>query len=299
MAFYHPLTLGVRRSRPSEPSKTLSKGPSTDLSYEMWREGLARLDITYEEYPEARVLEAVRRAAANASRRLWLILGEPGAGKSTLLKAWFERWAGALTELHLGMPVPVLVRLRELIPGDLDGDGGTVANRLWSYGVTSSALLDRPLEQVYSPGRGPVFQPVWFLDGLDEIDSQLRGEKLYQQLVNLPGVKVVTCRTAVYEALRRDADAYKEQEYEVLGLKAAEQPVFLEHILETWGFDPDRAEELHRKVQQNAAVRPLAANPLMLTLIAEVSERMSAARHPRCVLPGRRRGDVEPQAGQL
>jgi predicted NACHT family NTPase len=88
-------------------------------------------------------------------------------------------------------------------------------------------------------------------------------------------VKVVTCRTAVYEALRRDADVYKEQEYEVLGIKAAEQPVFLEHVLETWGVNPDRAEELHRKVQQNTAVRPLAANPLMLTLIAEVSQRMS------------------------
>lgn len=102
MVFYHPLTLGVRRSRPSEPSRALSKGPLADLSYEMWREGLARLDISYEEYPEARVLEAVRRAAAHASRRLWLILGEPGAGKSTLLKAWFERWAGALPEPELG-----------------------------------------------------------------------------------------------------------------------------------------------------------------------------------------------------
>ena len=67
MAFYHPLTLGVRRSRPSEASRALSKGPLADLSYEMWREGLARLDICYEEYPEARVLEAVRRAAAHAS----------------------------------------------------------------------------------------------------------------------------------------------------------------------------------------------------------------------------------------
>jgi hypothetical protein len=49
MAFYHPLTLGVRRSRPSEPSKALTKGAFADLSYDMWREGLARLDITYEE----------------------------------------------------------------------------------------------------------------------------------------------------------------------------------------------------------------------------------------------------------
>jgi hypothetical protein len=39
----------VRRSRPSEPSKALTKGAFADLSYNMWREGLARLDITYEE----------------------------------------------------------------------------------------------------------------------------------------------------------------------------------------------------------------------------------------------------------
>ena len=159
MAFYHLLTLGVRRSRPSAPSKALTKGPFADLSYEMWREGLACLDITYEEYPEARVLEAVRRSAAHAGSRFWLILGEPGAGKSTLLKAWFERWAGALPEPQLGVPVPVLVPLKELGPGDLDGDGEIVAGRLWNHGGPSRALVDRP-QPVYSPGRGPAFQPV-------------------------------------------------------------------------------------------------------------------------------------------
>jgi hypothetical protein len=266
--FYHPLTLGIRRSEPATTNDRDKAEGRAQLN--AWYEGPARIAVEYEEYPETEVLDTVRSLLPGAGRRLWVILGEPGAGKSTLLKTWFDRWARELPSPELGLPVPVLVPLRQLTPGDLDEDDGAVASRLWRSGIRSRARLDRLADAIYQPDYGPMFRLVWFLDGLDEVEGALRGERLYEQLVNLPGVKVVTCRSAVYEALRHETDHYKERQYEVLGLKTTEQQAFLKQAL---NGDHERSNDLFQKIQQNAAVRLLAGNPLLLTLIAEASNR--------------------------
>ncbi|MGI9181063.1 MAG: NACHT domain-containing protein [Longimicrobiaceae bacterium] len=167
------------------------------------------------------------------------------------------------------MRVPVLVRLRELEPADLKLEGERLADRLWALGVTSRARLDGLGERVYRGEWTRMFEPVWLLDGLDEVPQPGFGEAFLQRLASLPGQKVLTCRTAVYESLRREADPYREREYDVLGLKLHEQLAFLTHAREG---DSERAEALHRAVQAHPAIRPLAANPLMLSLIAEIED---------------------------
>jgi predicted NACHT family NTPase len=112
---------------------------------------------------------------------------------------------------------------------------------------------------------------VWLLDGLDEVVPP-PDERFYQAVVNLPGLKVLSCRTAVYETLRREADRYKDQEYELLGLKSADQYAFLAHAL---GGDARRAKGLHHRLQHNSQLRLLAGNPLMLSLVARVSDHMA------------------------
>src|SRR5262245_40383254 len=122
MSFYLPLTLGVRRTRPAARDEE-QRAAGRRASPEAWREGVGLAPVDYEEHPAARVLKELRgTAGAGQARRPWFVLGEPGAGKSTLLEAWFDTWVGELLEPRLGMTVPVLVRLRELRPGDLDGD---------------------------------------------------------------------------------------------------------------------------------------------------------------------------------
>jgi hypothetical protein len=227
------------------------------------------------------VVEDLRRtAAAGQARRPWFILGEPGAGKSTLLEHWFETWVGELPEPRLGLTVPVLVRLRELRPGDLDGDPDAAADRLWrEHGAIAGAARSashQTGESTYRTGHARAFQPVWLLDGLDELDEPLRGEaRLFERLVVLPGAKLITCRTAVFEGLRDSVEPYKGREFVILPLKPNEQQSFLSGALKAHGHDPARAEVVHNAVQSNAAVRALASNPLMLGLMAELFDRIA------------------------
>jgi hypothetical protein len=55
-------------------------------------------------------------------------------------------------------------------------------------------------------------------------------------------------------------------------LKPAEQETFLVGTLAAAGRDPARAGVRCQEIQANAALRPLAGNPLMLRLIAEVPD---------------------------
>jgi hypothetical protein len=113
------------------------------------------------------------------------------------------------------------------------------------------------------------------LDGLDELPPDISYSKqFYKQIVNLPGRKVITARTAVFPALREVVGEYKHREYEIMGLKPTEQQEFLEQVMA--GFTDgesvsNRATWLFQNIQGNVAVRMLAGNPLMLTLIAETA----------------------------
>jgi hypothetical protein len=197
MSFYLPLTLGVRRTRPAARDEE-QRGAGRPHSHEAWREGLGLTAVGYEEHPASRVLEELRRAAnVGQARRPWFVLGEPGAGKSTLLQHWFDTWAPELPEPHLGLTVPVLVRLRELRPGELEGDPEAIADRLWrEHGVTTSAArcAGRPIGEItYRADHVRAFQPVWLLDGLDELEEQPReDERLFERLIVLPGAKLIT-----------------------------------------------------------------------------------------------------------
>ena len=270
MNFYYPLTLGMRRIKPVTAEVKDNGSEPKRQRYEAWGEGPVRLEVQYEEHPEHFVLQKLQQSTRTQDRRFWLILGEPGAGKSTLLEAWFTRWAAQLAAPHLGLSIPVLARLRNLEQEDSKQDSATLAERLWNWGKESKGLLaTTDVEPIYSKDRGQMFFPIWLLDGLDEVPPQLLDKGLYERLVNLPGLKVITCRTAVYQqSLRQKADRYKAREYEILRLKPHEQQTFLEKAL---ADNTSRAQALHKSIQQNIQIRLLAANPLMLGLIAEVS----------------------------
>lgn len=269
--FYHPLTLGTARRK---LSKDLERDrPSAQPTYEIWCEGIQRLEVEYEEMPADSILQAIRHYPS--SHHFWLVLGEPGAGKTRLLEHWFTKWAGQLNTLQLGMAVPVLFRLRELEAEDLKLEAESLADRLWERGIEEAvSLLGDQAGTVYRVTRHGLFQPVWLLDGLDEVRPDLQGLPLHRKLANLPGLKVVSCRTAVYASLRQQADGYKEpnREYEILGIKPTEMSDFLTGV---FAGNSERATDLQRRIQDNVSLRFLAGNPLMLTLIAEVSERIA------------------------
>lgn len=282
MDFFHPLTLGVVRRRAASLPGSDAQVASPRLAYDSWREGLEVGVGVEEEQPEAAVLEQLRAPAAPL-RGAWLVLGEPGAGKSRLLAEWHARWLAALGPPGLGARVPILVRLREATEGDLALGGEALADRLAALAwpaVTAAVKGGGAAALATLPPR--LFAPVWLLDGLDEAPLPAGEAGLWDRLASLPGDVVVTCRTAVFEAARRDVAGHVGKEWRILGLRPDEQPAFLARALEAEGFDASPAATTVASLNGNAALRPLAAVPLLLRLVAEAAGRL--------VLPHNRAG---------
>lgn len=273
---FFPLTLGLPKPRPIRPERdeTELHLPRRARDEDAWRESLSAPPEEVEEFPEATVLARLR---AGLPERPWVILGEPGAGKTRLLEHWHATWLRDLGSPRLGMAVPVLVRLRALAADTLRESPEVVADRLWHHalaagqatarGCASSSVLDRP---------GRLVTPVWLLDGLDEVSGHPGDAALWDALGALPGAVVLTCRTVVYQQVQREVAGRHAPPWRILGLKAGEeQTEYLRRALDTDGKDPARAPGLIRALNANVALRPLAASPLLLSLVAEVCDTMA------------------------
>jgi hypothetical protein len=270
---FFPLTLGLPKPRPPprERDETEPHLPRRARDEEAWRESLSAPPEEVEEHPEAAVLARLR---ASPPPRPWVILGEPGAGKTRLLEHWHATWLRDLGAPRLGMAVPVLVRLREVAAATLREPPEVMADRLWDHalatgeaeakGFASASVFDRPRRLV---------TPVWLLDGLDELAGHPGDAGLWAKLRALPGAVVLTCRTAVFQQVQREVAGWHAPPWRILGLKPGdEQTAYLRLALEADGKDPARAPDLIRALNDNAALRPLAAIPLLLSLVAEVCD---------------------------
>lgn len=225
---FFPLNLGIGKQRTAQQENAAeltdadSRNPSV-RDGEAWRESLNAPHEELEELPHNAVLERLRGAEPS---RPWVILGEPGAGKTRLLAHWREVWLRRLSSPRLGVKVPVLVRLRELGVEAFRGDPNEVADRVWEHaraggiavarGQAASAIMDLP---------GRLFAPIWLLDGLDEIEGHPGDPGLWDGLAALPGVAVVSCRTAVFQQLQRDLVGRHAPPWRILGLKPGEEQV--------------------------------------------------------------------------
>ena len=136
-----------------------------------------------------------------------------------------------------------------------------------------------------------LFTPVWLLDGLDEAPIDLGERGFWERIAALPGEAVATCRTAVFQPVRPEAAGLIGQEYRIIGLKPQEQSTFLAKALEAEHQNPAQAAELVRKLNANPSLRPLAAIPLLLRLVAQAAGRL--------VLPHSRAGFYEEATNAL
>jgi hypothetical protein len=275
---FFPLTLGLPKPRQARRENAPDHADAGSRSarvrdWKAWHESLSAPQAEMEEVPHAAVLEHLRAGPAD---RPWVILGEPGAGKTHLLAHWHETWLRSLSSPRLGAPVPVLVRLRELGAEAFRGDPSEVADRLWQQaratglaaarGHATSATLDLP---------GRMFTPVWLLDGLDEMEGHPGAPAFWDMLGALPGAVVLTCRTAMFQQVERDVAGRHAPPWRILGLKPGEeQAAYLRLALAAAGGDPARANGLIQALNANPALRPLAASPLLLALVAEISDTL-------------------------
>jgi formylglycine-generating enzyme required for sulfatase activity len=211
-----------------------------------------------------------------------VLLGDPGAGKSTFVNYLALRLACAASGQDVNLPgwtrgslIPVRVVLRDVARSPHLSESGTAA-ALWAFieeSLVAADLADAaPALKERLDGR-----VILLLDGLDEVDAEARPRVLdavndfaltYGQTPML-----VTCR--IY--------AYQERAWKLDGFEEATLASFdeekIDHFIQGWYIEVarmgllsdaeagERADRLRQAVRR-PDLRPLAPNPLLLTMMA-------------------------------
>ena len=211
-----------------------------------------------------------------------IVLGDPGAGKTTFLKYLaLMLAAGQGDELGLGARLPVLLPLSAYA---LALDKGDVPLHRFIAGYYRDRGVDLPLgsmlDEALAQGGA-----LLLLDGLDEVRDLARRHLVVQRVVDFlsfhrrRGNKfILTSRIVGYREVRPMAEGLAECtlvdfDEEEIGLFVEKWTGALERAAR--GDTPVAAQEAAREreellasVQRNPGVRRLAANPLLLTILA-------------------------------
>ncbi|MFJ9729350.1 NACHT domain-containing protein [Streptomyces sp. NPDC101209] len=226
--------------------------------------------------------DAERRDAEIALRdiRQAIVLGDPGAGKTILLRhtvfvwarerydpwsesrTWYDPRSRPRVELGALVDIPVLLPLHsvDLDTGDL---GAQIARYFAEYDFPNARTwVERALEE----GKLAVY-----FDGLDEVPTAQRarvaGEiRRFMRTYDRCRV-VVTCRVAVYRG------EFGEEAIPLLKVEGFDDR-HIQQFLHAWSWPPvlapDTVEQLLSALRDTPQLMPLARNPLLLTLIANL-----------------------------
>ncbi|MEV0897237.1 HEAT repeat domain-containing protein [Actinoplanes sp. NPDC049802] len=285
--------------------RLVEAGPDGDayLPGQLDRDQLEAMRRTYEERPRRPVLEVL---AEPANRRV-VLLGDPGAGKSTLVRYLMLALAGSGSAQtgadDSGEPVVGPVRLPAGLAGCLPlmvelrtyADPGRRAGRDASYlgmidhRYTTEALgLPRSALEPYLDSGGAA---VVFFDGLDEVfDPRLREQataQIAEFAARYPQTRVVvTSRAIGYRPQLLDAAGFGHWTLQDLDDSQIRDFITL-WCAQPFSDDPVQAARLRDRllvaVNVSASVRELAANPMLLTILAIIGRRGELPRERRRV----------------
>jgi hypothetical protein len=235
-------------------------------AYEHWAEALNQHELEYSDSAEEQVLRELLESALKPSK-LWVVLGEPGAGKTRWVERCLQRCVANLPVTPFdGALLPILVQLRGL-PG-LPNNDVDLTEFFWARASLADLQAQRP--RWYAFERRKRFVPIWFLDGWDEALKEYHSANFTSRLLLLPGLKLITCRTAVFANLVQKPkliDALDPQRrYTLRDLSDAEQIALLRR------YEPKdgTAAELQRSLREHVPLRFIAANPLLLDLMGQM-----------------------------
>ena len=223
------------------------------------------------------VLEAVND---DRLQRL-VILGDPGSGKSSLLHYLALEWAripdAAARE---AAPLPLLIELREYNNWDCPSGKSFVR---YLHDAQNWYRLDQlQIDQRLSNQSGAIL----LLDGLDEIFDPARHELAVNDITRFSNeysnIKIIVTSRVIGYKQQRLSDA----EFSHVMLQDLEEPQIYD-FLECWHnetFDPNRTDREAKKVRlakaigDSRAIRELAGNPLLLTMMAILNRHQELPR---------------------
>ena len=226
-------------------------------------------------------VQSARDILDNSDVSQFVLLGDPGSGKSSLMQTLIRRWVDEFEQGRGLNSIPFLVELGAFAKAK----GERIQNVLDFFADCDQAawkVSRQDLQFLLSSGQASLF-----LDGLDEIfDVELRRE-VAQGIVHLsqnyPLAKIiVTSRVIGYQG-----EALRGADFRHFMLQDLDDEQIATFI-EGWHRDTYRPEEANvRKekhdrlvtaLQDSRAIRELAGNPMLLTMMAIVNRSQELPR---------------------
>jgi len=288
------------------PQQVKENRPPRELPKEMWEKLHQQGEINADELPEAlhaKELERLQETWAQAepesvlaviskpTHNRLILLGDPGSGKSTLarylllsvlepppdnqgkLPEWVDTFSG-----HL----PLLIELRNYMGEIADKNCLGFLEYFHHLGRTQGYTLNHQAlkEQLKTRASLVIF------DGLDEIFDPREREKITQEIIGFAGEYpkarlVVTSRIIGYQGKALQAADFHE--YTLQDLATEQIKTFARGWFNiVYPNKPDEAEFRYQRIdsalENSPAIRQLAGNPLLLTMIAIIAKHQELPR---------------------
>lgn len=287
------------------PQSVRKQRPPRELPKEMWERLRLQGEVKEEEvtaklrWEELRELqesweraepEPVLDVLAQSENRCLVLLGDPGAGKSTLARYLLLSVLAPPADAQGSVPtwlatfqkrLPLLVELHEYLAA-VDGRHCECLLEYFHYqGKQGYALNHLTLKEQLQ-----IRPSLVIFDGLDEIFNPAQREQVTQEIIGFaseyPQARVlVTSRIVGYQgqALR----AAQFQEYTLLDLDLDQIKTFARGWFNlVFHTQPEEAafryQRIETALQQSPAIRLLAGNPLLLTMIAIIAKHQELPR---------------------
>jgi hypothetical protein len=205
-----------------------------------------------------------------------LILGDPGAGKSSLLQYLTLDWAEKPTA-----EIPLLIELREYVT---DENKPKDFLEFFHQGKRKICELNQlQLHQQLQAGKALVM-----FDGLDEIFDKHRRDGVITEIIaftnKYPQVRViVSSRSVGYDAGRLENAGFRH--FTLDDLNEAQIREFIEKwhcfalLDETGSERTEMRKRLQDAIKDSPAMRELAGNPLLLTMMAILNRKQTLPRN--------------------
>ncbi|MBL8149111.1 MAG: HEAT repeat domain-containing protein [Blastocatellia bacterium] len=267
---YYPQILEL----PKEHLKRMGEEGELDEAFLRKYQDEEERRLSYANQSPQSVLEVIGERLDRA-----VILGDPGSGKSSLLKYIALNWAKTEDiNLLYSQRVPLLIELREYDRWECS-EGKSFVKYL------NSAQTFHRLNQIDLDLFLKSKDAVVLLDGLDEVFDQGRREQVVNDIQRLSNdyqsVKIiVTSRVIGYKQQRLSDIGFKHFMLQDLDRQQIEEFLNLWHDT-TFDDESEKAfkkDRLRKAIDESKAIRELAGNPLLLTMMAILNRNQELPR---------------------